>query len=174
MNKFFNVTCSKLLNRGFVMVEKYHSQSLKRVKSQLPRRESERRNHALARHCDVLSAIETRLSLLSMTFSKVRLPFCWNWSNWSIWYSSSTWTCVASFPERSSMKYTEFFGSSTTIPVHLGSMNFFKNWEIFHPWLWSILRRKLLRTLNNVSFHLDHSTVLSCLHPLLRVSSLFC
>ena len=71
VNKFFNLACSRLLNRGFVMVEKYHNQSLKRVKSQLPRRESERRNHALARHCDVLSAIETRLSLLSMTFIKV-------------------------------------------------------------------------------------------------------
>ncbi|KAK8732500.1 hypothetical protein OTU49_006791 [Cherax quadricarinatus] len=40
------------------------------VKSQLPRRESERRNHTLFRHCDILTAIETRLSLLNMTFIK--------------------------------------------------------------------------------------------------------
>ena len=36
----------------------------------LPRRESERRNHPLIRHCDVLTAIETRISLLQMTFMK--------------------------------------------------------------------------------------------------------
>ena len=40
------------------------------VKAKLPRRESERRNHALARHVDILSAVETRLSLLSMTYTK--------------------------------------------------------------------------------------------------------
>jgi len=43
----------------------------------LPRRESERRNHALARHVDILSAVETRLSLLSMTYSKyIDLGLC--------------------------------------------------------------------------------------------------
>lgn len=34
------------------------------------RRESERRNHSLARHADILAAVETRLSLLNMTFMK--------------------------------------------------------------------------------------------------------
>ena len=43
----------------------------------LPRRESERRNHKLSRHCDILTAIETRISLLSMTFIKyVDLDLC--------------------------------------------------------------------------------------------------
>ena len=42
----------------------------KDVKAKLPRRESERRNHKLSRHCDILTAIETRISLLSMTFLK--------------------------------------------------------------------------------------------------------
>lgn len=51
-------------------MERYHTQCLREVKSQLPRRESERRNHSLARHCDVLTAIETRISMLSMTFMK--------------------------------------------------------------------------------------------------------
>lgn len=36
----------------------------------LYRRESERRNHSLARHADILAAVETRLSLLNMTFMK--------------------------------------------------------------------------------------------------------
>ena len=56
------------------------------VKAQLPRRESERRNHHLARHSDILTgmsqrtnalaliiriaAIETRLSLMHMTYGR--------------------------------------------------------------------------------------------------------
>ena len=47
------------------------------MKAKLPRRESERRNHKLSRHCDILTAIETRISLLSMTFLKyVDLNLC--------------------------------------------------------------------------------------------------
>lgn len=68
--KKFNEVGSKLLSRGFVQVERRHSIVYKRVKSMLPRRESERRMHPLARCCDVLSAIETRISMLSMTFMK--------------------------------------------------------------------------------------------------------
>lgn len=70
VSRHFDQCCQRLLNCGFLKVERYHAYCLKRVKSQLPRRESERRNHPLARHCDVLSAIETRLSLLGMTFMK--------------------------------------------------------------------------------------------------------
>jgi F-box protein 28 len=62
----FDSCSQRLLNRGFIKVEKYHAICFKKVKSQLPRRESERRSHPLARHCDVLSAIETRLSLLGL------------------------------------------------------------------------------------------------------------
>ncbi|KAA0192240.1 hypothetical protein HAZT_HAZT001231 [Hyalella azteca] len=40
------------------------------VKSQLPRRESKRSNHPLAHHNNILNAIETRLSLLKMTYCK--------------------------------------------------------------------------------------------------------
>ncbi|KAL7013867.1 hypothetical protein ACKWTF_015622 [Chironomus riparius] len=43
---------------------------MKRIKAMLPRRESERRNHYLAKHSDVLTCIETRLSMLSMTYQK--------------------------------------------------------------------------------------------------------
>jgi F-box protein 28 len=43
---------------------------MREFKSKLPRRESERRNHPLSRHCDILTAVETRISLLSMTFMK--------------------------------------------------------------------------------------------------------
>jgi len=66
----FNNTCKRLLNQGFRAAEKFHGKCLKDVKTKLPRRESERRNHKLSRHCDILTAIETRISLLSMTFIK--------------------------------------------------------------------------------------------------------
>lgn len=59
-----------MLNQGFLKVERYHNLCQKQVKAQLPRRESERRNHSLARHADILAAVETRLSLLNMTFMK--------------------------------------------------------------------------------------------------------
>ncbi|XP_014216887.1 F-box only protein 28 [Copidosoma floridanum] len=75
--KAFDHICKKLLNRGFNLMEKYHAQCLRTVKSQLPRRESERRTHPLARHCDILTAIETRISMLSMTFTKyIDLNLC--------------------------------------------------------------------------------------------------
>ncbi|XP_058834376.1 F-box only protein 28 [Topomyia yanbarensis] len=59
-----------LLNRGFMKMIKRHNANLKTIKSQLPRRESERRNHPLAKHSDILTCIETRISMLSMTYSK--------------------------------------------------------------------------------------------------------
>lgn len=66
----FNKCSQRSLNKGFLKVERFHSQCLRDIKAQLPRRESERRDHPLARHSDILTAIETRLSLLSMTFMK--------------------------------------------------------------------------------------------------------
>lgn len=43
---------------------------MKAIKAQLPRRESERRNHPLSKHSDILTCIETRISMLSMTYTK--------------------------------------------------------------------------------------------------------
>eukprot|EP00062_Callorhinchus_milii_P013095 gi/632961079/ref/XP_007896553.1/ PREDICTED: F-box only protein 28 [Callorhinchus milii] len=68
--KRMDAICQRMLNQGFLKVERYHSLCQKQVKAQLPRRESERRNHSLARHADILAAVETRLSLLNMTFMK--------------------------------------------------------------------------------------------------------
>lgn len=54
-----------------------HSFNLKTIKNLLPRRESERRNHNLAKHADILTCIETRISMLSMTYSKyIDLDLC--------------------------------------------------------------------------------------------------
>ncbi|KAJ4948794.1 hypothetical protein JOQ06_020317 [Pogonophryne albipinna] len=68
--KRMDTICQRILNQGFLKVERYHSLCQRQVKAQLPRRESERRNHSLARHADILAAVETRLSLLNMTFMK--------------------------------------------------------------------------------------------------------
>lgn len=70
VSKTFNEICMRLLNRGFLIIERRHALALKNVKAQLPRRESERRYHPLARHCDILASIETRISMLNMTYSK--------------------------------------------------------------------------------------------------------
>ncbi|XP_026317935.1 F-box only protein 28 isoform X3 [Hyposmocoma kahamanoa] len=70
VSRAFNEICSRMLNRGFIMIERRHAMALKSVKAQLPRRESERRYHPLARHCDILTSIETRISMLNMTYSK--------------------------------------------------------------------------------------------------------
>ncbi|XP_075902212.1 F-box only protein 28 isoform X2 [Nelusetta ayraudi] len=68
--KRMDLICQRVLNQGFLKVERYHNLCQRQVKAQLPRRESERRNHSLARHADILAAVETRLSLLNMTFMK--------------------------------------------------------------------------------------------------------
>ncbi|VEN48494.1 unnamed protein product [Callosobruchus maculatus] len=68
--KKFNEVGSKLLSRGFIQLEKKHAAIYKRVKSMLPRRESERRLHPMARHSDILQAVETRISMLNMTYMK--------------------------------------------------------------------------------------------------------
>ncbi|XP_034837579.1 F-box only protein 28 [Maniola hyperantus] len=70
VSKEFNDICKRILNRGFLMIERRHALALKSVKAQLPRRESERRYHPLSRHCDILTSIETRISMLNMTYTK--------------------------------------------------------------------------------------------------------
>ncbi|XP_026734279.1 F-box only protein 28-like [Trichoplusia ni] len=70
VSRAFDEICRRMLNRGFIMIERRHAMALKSVKAQLPRRESERRYHHLSRHCDILTSIETRISMLNMTYSK--------------------------------------------------------------------------------------------------------
>lgn len=73
----FDKAGQRILNRGFNKMIRTHAAHLKRLKALLPRRESERRNHPLARHTDILTCIETRISMLSMTYSKyIDLNLC--------------------------------------------------------------------------------------------------
>ena len=88
VNKKFNSTIMRLLNNGFRSAERFHAKYLEvsytlfgkniffypkyvqEVKSQLPRRESQRRNHQLYRHYSILTSMGTRISLLSLTFKE--------------------------------------------------------------------------------------------------------
>lgn len=70
VSKEFNLIGQQRLNSGFKQVTKRHTALVHRIKSILPRRESERRNHALSRHNEILTAVETRISLLNMTIMK--------------------------------------------------------------------------------------------------------
>lgn len=77
VSKKFDSLCRARLNEGLNQVDRLHSQIHREIKGKLPRRESERRNHVLARHVDVLGAVETRLSLLNMTYSKyIEMGLC--------------------------------------------------------------------------------------------------
>lgn len=70
ISTLFDKICQDMLNRGFYKMIRKHAIKLKEIKSLLPRRESERRNHPLSKHIDVLTCVETRLSMLSQTYSK--------------------------------------------------------------------------------------------------------
>jgi len=62
--------CMEQLNNGFNRAEAFHCRIQKEIRMKLPRRESERRGHEFSRHADILSAIETRMSLLQITYTK--------------------------------------------------------------------------------------------------------
>lgn len=65
-----NRICMDSLNSGFCQAEIFHAAVQREVRSKLPRRESERRDHEMSRHADILSAVETRMSLLQITYTK--------------------------------------------------------------------------------------------------------
>ncbi|KAI1707041.1 F-box only protein 28 [Ditylenchus destructor] len=62
--------CELQLNEGFTSLGRQVSGSTARLKKQLPKKESERRAHPLNRYSEVFSALETRYTLLSMTYKK--------------------------------------------------------------------------------------------------------
>ncbi|XP_054161574.1 F-box only protein 28-like [Oppia nitens] len=66
----FNEIGSQVLNREFQKLRNYTQQRFQTIKSQMPRRESARRKHPLARESDIIETLHMRLTLLQMTFSK--------------------------------------------------------------------------------------------------------
>lgn len=66
----FDMICKRQLNRGFRCAERAQAKYLQEIKAMLPRRESVRKAHHFARHCEIVTGMETRINLLRMTFAK--------------------------------------------------------------------------------------------------------
>ncbi|XP_076356326.1 F-box protein dampened isoform X2 [Tachypleus tridentatus] len=66
----FNSICSNILNKQFRQLQNLMQQRFQKIKTQMPRRESARRKHPLARESDIIETLHMRLSLLQMTFGK--------------------------------------------------------------------------------------------------------
>lgn len=65
-----NELCAARLNSTFQRLQNNMLVRFQSIKSQMPRRESARRNHPLARECDIIETLHMRLTLLQMTFGK--------------------------------------------------------------------------------------------------------
>jgi len=65
-----NELCAARLNSTFNRLQNNMLVRFQTIKSQMPRRESARRNHPLARECDIVETLHMRLTLLQMTFGK--------------------------------------------------------------------------------------------------------
>ena len=70
MSRRFNELCASMLNSTFQKMQTDMLERFQTVKNQMPRRESARRNHPLARECDIVETLHMRLTLLQMTFGK--------------------------------------------------------------------------------------------------------
>ncbi|XP_067143263.1 F-box only protein 28-like [Centruroides vittatus] len=73
----FNLICSSLLNKEFCRLRVLVQQHFLNIKQQMPRRESARRKHPLARRNDIVDTLHMQLTLLQMTFGKhIERKFC--------------------------------------------------------------------------------------------------
>ncbi|XP_064471666.1 F-box only protein 28-like [Ornithodoros turicata] len=68
--RYLNQIAASLLNSEFVKLRMAMQQRFQHIKAQMPRRESARRKHPLARECDIVETLHMRLTLLQMTFGK--------------------------------------------------------------------------------------------------------
>ncbi len=59
-----------MLNSTFLKLQNSMIKRLQCIKEKMPRRESARRNHPLARENDIVDTVQMRLTLLQMTFGK--------------------------------------------------------------------------------------------------------
>jgi len=70
VSRRLNELCAARLNSTFQRLQSQMLVRFQTIKSQMPRRESARRNHPLARECDIIETLHMRLTLLQMTFGK--------------------------------------------------------------------------------------------------------
>ncbi|CAG0914484.1 unnamed protein product [Notodromas monacha] len=77
VNRKFNIICGHLLTLGLKKADEMKKRLSKQIRRLAPRRESLRRKHALACTLDILSALDVRMSLLSMSYMRyVGLQLC--------------------------------------------------------------------------------------------------
>ncbi|KAI6195317.1 Collagen type IV alpha-3-binding protein [Aphelenchoides besseyi] len=70
INHFFKRHAERRLNEAFFRLGRDLNEFSIQLKKRLPRKESARKEHPLNRYYDVISAIETRYTMLAMTFKK--------------------------------------------------------------------------------------------------------
>ena len=70
VSRRFNELCASALNSTFRNQQSSMLRRLQELKDGMPRRESARRNHPLAREADIVDTVHMSLSLLEMTFGK--------------------------------------------------------------------------------------------------------
>ncbi|KAI6230420.1 hypothetical protein M3Y99_01060900 [Aphelenchoides fujianensis] len=70
VNKFFKRHIERRLNEAFFKLGRDLSELSVQLKKRLPRKESERKDHPMNRYSDIVSAVETRYTMLAMTFKK--------------------------------------------------------------------------------------------------------
>jgi F-box protein 28 len=70
VSRRFNEICASMLNSTFQRLQSHMLSRFQAIKAQMPRRESARRNHPLAKECDIVETLHMRLTLLQMTFGK--------------------------------------------------------------------------------------------------------
>jgi F-box domain len=66
----FNRIAMAILNAGFAKSERQTIATVEWLTEEMPRRESERRSHALATHAAIISSVETRIMLLRNTYKE--------------------------------------------------------------------------------------------------------
>ncbi|XP_035229646.1 F-box only protein 28-like [Stegodyphus dumicola] len=77
VSRYFNRVSSSLLNSEFNRIQNAVDRKFKSIKAQMPRRESSRRKHPLARQSDIVETLLMRLSLLNTTFGKpIKRNYC--------------------------------------------------------------------------------------------------
>lgn len=70
VSRRFNEICASMVNGAFLKLQSHMLQRFHEIKGKMPRRESARRNHPLARESDLVETLHMRLTLLQMTFGK--------------------------------------------------------------------------------------------------------
>ena len=70
VSRRFNEICASSLNSTFKRLQSEMLKRFQSIKAKMPRRESARRKHPMAKEYDIVETMHMRLELLQMTFGK--------------------------------------------------------------------------------------------------------